>query len=184
MNHQPFENWLLSEEPLSTEDAQALSEHLRTCEICRTRQSTWSAMSQLIRSTPALSPAPGFATRWHERLTESRRIAHRRQVGILLFIMASIASMLLILIGTQAVQMMNSPLQYILLWAYRIFSIITYANEAANIVQGFLGTFVKIIPLPVWVGFTGLVCFLGVLWTATFKRLTSRIFSIERDETQ
>ena len=35
MNHQPFENWLLSEEPLPPENKRELDTHLQTCDQCR-----------------------------------------------------------------------------------------------------------------------------------------------------
>ena len=34
MNHQPFRDWLLSDEQLSTEQTQALQDHLSSCETC------------------------------------------------------------------------------------------------------------------------------------------------------
>ncbi len=34
MNHQPFENWLLDEEPLTAQQQRDLQNHLRDCTIC------------------------------------------------------------------------------------------------------------------------------------------------------
>ena len=34
MNHQPFENWLLDEEPLTSQQQRDLQNHLRGCTSC------------------------------------------------------------------------------------------------------------------------------------------------------
>jgi hypothetical protein len=60
MNHLPFEIWLLSEEPLSTEDSQALQDHLQECEQCSRLREAWSGVEVLFADVPEIEPQPGF----------------------------------------------------------------------------------------------------------------------------
>ena len=74
MNHQPFENWLLSEDTLSPENASALRGHLETCDHCRELQAAWTDVSNLFQDVPDIEPAPGFVNRWQTRLEVERQV--------------------------------------------------------------------------------------------------------------
>jgi hypothetical protein len=46
MNHQPFRDWLLSEEKLSIDQTQALKDHLHSCESCSQIEAAWLEVDQ------------------------------------------------------------------------------------------------------------------------------------------
>ncbi len=88
MNHQPFETWILSGEPLSPDDRRALEAHLHTCEACRSLHEALFAVESAFRATPAPRPAEGFSLRWKARLEAERRRIERRQAWFLLALSA------------------------------------------------------------------------------------------------
>ena len=80
MNHQPFEDWLLSDEPLDQEQETSLRQHLTDCLKCTTLSQVWQSVEQELARTPQISPAPGFTERWQARLAEKRAQMQRRLV--------------------------------------------------------------------------------------------------------
>ena len=173
MNHQLFENWLLSEEPLPAEQAQTLREHLRTCEKCNRLQASWIGMHQLIRSTPEVAPAPGFTARWQERLMEQRRAAHQRQSFALLLSMAGAAVVLFVLISFQALHLLRSPDQLLLIGLYRLTSLFVYADTTRDVVGAFLNALTQFMPSTAWVFIAGTISMISVLWIVVYQQLTS-----------
>ena len=63
MDHQPFRNWLLSEEQLSAEQNQSLQEHLASCESCSQFKSSWKELDLFIpKFSSQVAPECGFHT--------------------------------------------------------------------------------------------------------------------------
>lgn len=101
MNHQPFETWILSDDPLQLEEQELLEEHLKTCEDCRGLLSAMEGIRQTFSAAPSPAPAPGFTQRWHERLAFNRQTRQQRNMWILtlaLFSLASILSLTILLL--------------------------------------------------------------------------------------
>ena len=80
MNHQPFEDWLLSDQSLDVEQETSLRQHLTDCPKCTTLSQALQSVEQEMARAPQLSPAPGFAGRWQARLAEKRAQKQRRLV--------------------------------------------------------------------------------------------------------
>jgi uncharacterized membrane protein YhaH (DUF805 family) len=78
MNHQPFEDWLLSKEPLAQEQEADLRQHLQDCPSCANLATAWQAVEHEIKQTAQAAPAPGFSERWQARLVEKRTQKQRR----------------------------------------------------------------------------------------------------------
>jgi hypothetical protein len=173
MNHQLFENWLLSEETLSPEQTSALRDHLRTCNSCSSLQSSWNGVSQLFRETSQVGPAAGFSARWQARLAEQRRISQRRQVLAVLAILGSGASVLLFILGFHAVDLLRSPGQLLMIWIYRLMVYITYADAARDFFTSFGSAFLGFLPAQAWLFVFGAVSMVTVLWVVLYQHLTS-----------
>jgi anti-sigma factor RsiW len=86
MKHEPYEDWIFGDDPL-TEDAQtALKAHLRECDECFAQYQNWTRVEHLLRQEPVAKPAAGFAARWEEhQLAEQRRREVRQSIGMLAF---------------------------------------------------------------------------------------------------
>lgn len=154
MNHQPFENWLLSEEPLSPENAGALQDHLETCDQCQELQTAWNGVIGLFQDVPVLEPELGFVTRWQERLAVERgvelSIRHRWQSIIMLILVGNVIAALVVLLRTQFLTSFESPLELLLSGVYRIASIVTWVNALQNIFITMFRTLTSVVPVGLW----------------------------------
>ncbi|MGE5249620.1 MAG: hypothetical protein ACM3QS_05345 [Bacteroidota bacterium] len=122
MNHQPFETWLLEEQPLSAEQKRELQSHLRTCDRCTALVETGLAL----HSARMARPAAGFATRFQARL-EARRIAERRRRfwGIILFSLSGLGVAAWLAVPWLA-QAADSPAEWVsLVIGYALFVVTT-----------------------------------------------------------
>lgn len=175
MSHQPFETWLLDDEPLETDSQAMLNEHLAECDHCRKLALGWQGAQALLRAT-LVSPAPGFSDRWKIRLDAARAERQRRQSIQLLVLSLSGAFLLMALLVGLIVSLLRSP--DLLSWmSSSQFYII---GEVLDIFQDFLLAIFfmgrssnGVLPL---VGLTfafGLASQLLVLWFISLRRLTS-----------
>ena len=84
MKHQPFEDWLLNDQPLTPIEKRDLDAHIRTCEFCAALVETGLEL----HSIRMVSPMPGFAGRFQKRLATRRMAARgRRQWGLIVFLL-------------------------------------------------------------------------------------------------
>jgi hypothetical protein len=173
MNHQLFENWLLSEEPLSPQQSAELREHLHTCQSCSRLQASWKGVEQLIREAPQIGPAAGFSARWQIRLEEQRRMLQRRQSLLILSIIGSPALVLFLVLGYNMLVQLRSPGQLLALWAYRMLLALNYVDAASDFLTAFGTTFLNTVSGPVWLFILGGISVLTVLWVVLYKQLTS-----------
>lgn len=96
MNHQPFESWILDEEPLSKQQLSELESHLISCQSCKSLQESWLIAKHQIKSAPVKQPAPGFSMRWQSSLKERREAEERAQSRTLFIWFGCIIAVLLI----------------------------------------------------------------------------------------
>jgi len=97
MNHQPFEEWLLSGETLTTEEHQSLQDHLASCDTCPPLAAAGKQVLGEMKHLPAKAPTAGFSQRWEMRFQE-QRLKHQRRITIMVlavFILGAIALALL-----------------------------------------------------------------------------------------
>ena len=176
MNHQPFENWLLSEDPLSPDDKCELDSHLETCEHCQELQDAWNNVVDLFQEVPQVEAAPGFVQRWSERLVVEKQIdqvvRYRWQSMILLILIGNVIAGLVFLLGTQFLTTFDTPLSLLLSAIYRLASLVAFFNAAQNIVFTFLQTITSVVPAGIWailgIGLVGS----GAIWVITLKSLS------------
>lgn len=78
MEHQPFENWILSGDKLSASQTSELSDHLSICSHCASIKEGIASVEELFHSATFESPSPGFAQRFKlmaaQREEEARRL--------------------------------------------------------------------------------------------------------------
>ena len=171
MNHQPYKNWLLSEETLTPEQTQSLQAHLSTCETCRQVQSSWGDVQRLFVSSPQIGPAEGFAQRWKTRLAAEKIKKQRRNAWIFFGVTASTALLLLTMLCLQTVMAFQSPAQFYLFWISRVASVLTLVET----MEGILLFAIQVVPQVSFVQiffFTGFVSLVSVLWFVAFQKLS------------
>jgi len=161
MNHQPFEEWLLNDKNLTSSEKRELDLHLRTCIHC----TALSATGLALRSANVITPAPGFAMRFQQRLAV-QKIADRRHKlwGMALLILAGAG-----LLGWFAVPYLYSVITSPIQW---ITAAIGYFLFAANSVQALteaISVLLRILPdfIPpyMWMVFISALAGFSLLWT-------------------
>lgn len=176
MNHQPFEGWLLADNPPEGEQAIELREHLRDCSRCRQLEADWSGIHQLIQTSGQITPAPGFSARWQARLLLKEQLAQNRrqhrQPWLLFVINFSIAALLLVLLGSQLWKSFHSTAQLLLVKAF-LLSIVLFVIETG---QEILTTSIQVavqFPVVLWAFLLGMSGFLGMLWITVGRQIVS-----------
>jgi len=172
MNHRLFKDWLLSEEPLTTDQKQALQEHMLDCESCRNLEQSWDEVQVFFQKLPAVAPAPGFTLRWQERLTAQRMQRQRYYAWGMIALTAVAVLVLCVLFSAQIVEALRSPAEWLLVWFTRTFTLVSIIYAAQN----FLSSISEALPALSFIGLfftTGVISFMSVLWLATYRTLTT-----------
>lgn len=170
MNHRPFEDWLLEDQPLNSSQKRELDSHLRTCKVCR-----GIAESNLaLRSARLVAPAPGFSARWQERLVVARRAQRRRTLlGSLFFSLGGLV-FLAFLVGPALVDLIGSPAEWISAMVHTLLFIYTATlaiAEAGSVLFRVLPGFV---PPFVWLVIFSTLSGFALLWSVSIWRLMRR----------
>lgn len=96
MNHQPYENWILDEVQIDSQEQDSLKQHLKECPECFKLNHSWNKVQTEIKSTP-VEPAPaGFMRRWKYEFASRQREQERRQARTLFISLASGAGAILV----------------------------------------------------------------------------------------
>ena len=176
MNHQPFENWLLSEEPLTPDEMRTLDSHLSDCQQCKQLQDGWRGVIDLFQDVPDVAPKAGFTVRWTKRLAKEKQLdkvmRDRWQSVIMLILLANVVTGLVVLLGTQFFTIFDTPSSLVLSGIYRLISTVTLVNTIQNITFTLIRTLTGIVPAGVWallgLGLIGSI----VTWIVSIKSLS------------
>ncbi len=171
MNHQPFRGWLLSEDDLSVEQAQALQDHLRACEACSQIESSWKELEAVINRSQQFEPAPGFVARWQVRLVEQQHHRQQRRGWYTISATGLIVMSLMILLAIQVWSLIQAPAPYLAGWFNRLIGVLSIFFSIRN----FASTIS--LPGPIYtlagmVLLVGIISFMSVLWLATYRRIS------------
>ena len=79
MDHQPYESWLVVDEPLLPDQEANLQEHLKSCASCRQLHNSWQDVEALFVEQTIVQPKPGFTERWQVRLAKEFSQENERQ---------------------------------------------------------------------------------------------------------
>ena len=115
MGHQPYESWLISKEPLHSEDERKLQEHIASCDTCRQLSYSWAEVQSMFQEPQFVSPNPGFTGRWQSRLVEFQlletELKQKRTSWIFFAAMAGAATILLGVMAVQFFSSVQAPIQ-------------------------------------------------------------------------
>jgi hypothetical protein len=168
MNHRPFEDWLLNEQPLDPEQKRELQAHLLDCPHC-------SALNEVnieLHSVKLAAPAAGFTARFRARL-EARRIRERRN-RLIGAVVASLGGVgfLLWLIAPYAVRFIGSPAGWIasiVSFLLAVFEMLRALGDLGSIMLRILPGF---IPPIGWLMMLSAISGFILLWMVSIWRLT------------
>jgi predicted anti-sigma-YlaC factor YlaD len=174
MNHQPFKNWMFSDEPLTPEQIKVLDAHLATCESCRSLSNAWVEVRTVLHSSQTIQPAINFAERWQARLVEqSENLTYRkqRQSWWFFFIAAGLAFLFLVVLTAQVISSFDSPTAIFLSGLYLFTEAIESITTLQGLVSVLLNTLITVVPPAWWIFMMLLLCGLITIWLASLRRI-------------
>lgn len=175
MSHQPFETWLLSEEPLETEQVVALQAHLESCEACRNLSTGWAEVRDLFVHSKPIGPAPGFSARWQARLlahqADSRYALDQEESVLFIGVTAGITLLLMFTILASGIAIFDSPSQVLMTGLYSLGNLINSLNAVENIFGILSQVLPRIVPTPGWIILTVLAGSLILVWTYLLRKI-------------
>ncbi len=177
MNHQPFENWLLSEDSLPEDEARALRDHLADCGQCSELEEAWLDVARLFADIPDVEPAPGFVNRWQAALESDKAVLkamrQRWQSWILLVLIANGAALALLLMGVQFFHTYDSVTDWALSWVYKAATTMVLANGFQNAFATLFRTIPQLIPAGWWIGIAITLGVSTLSWIIFMSKLSS-----------
>ncbi len=166
MNHQPFEDWLLNDKPMTQQEKHELDMHIRTCAYCAALAETGIEL----KSVKKVAPKPGFTDRFQARLAERKVAEQRRRLwGSALFTLGG----LVLLMGIASpflLGFLSAPATWIAALVQWLVFIVTTINALAQAGS----VFVRILPdflSPFgWMVLISAIAGVSLLWTVSIWR--------------
>ena len=166
MNHQPFEEWLLTEKLISPKERFELDVHLRTCSYCSALAETGKAL----RTVKRVAPAAGFSARFQSRLaTQKAADSRRKRWGTVLFTFGGLV-MLMWLVAPYLASFFAAPATWIaalIEWAVFLITTLQAVTQAGSVLlralPGFLSPFAFMVLVSAFAG-------IGLLWSVSIWR--------------
>jgi hypothetical protein len=171
MDHQPFRNWLLSDEQLSNEQIQSLQNHLASCESCSRIELAWKELDIQFKNTSQVAPSSGFTQRFQSRLVEYQSTQQLRRSWLAMGATALVAFILLAVLVSQAWQLIEAPGPFMMVWLERLVSIISIYYLLQNLV-GSISWSTPFFTFIVMFFLVGMVSFMSVLWLLMYKKFS------------
>jgi hypothetical protein len=176
MNHRPFEDWLLAEEPLTSDQRADLQDHLKACPSCQ----SMAEVNLALHTKRVVAPAPGFTARFQSRLAVRRSSQRRRSMaGILLLVISAVALVAWLLIP-YLMWMSSSPLEVFVTWittlSLVVSSLLAYGKAGSvmlRVASGF-------IPVYLWVAIFALTGLAGLLWVASIRKFAPNFEGVKK----
>ena len=166
MDHLPFEDWILNNEPLTPRQMRELEAHLQQCRTCTALRQVDLALGNVRQA----EPTPGFTARFQTRLAEERLALRRRNAVGFSLLAVSVAGVSLAVAWPILQALVVSPLALATSWLASLAGL--WASLQALFQAGLVLLRVApgFIPTYIWaVLILGLASW-SILWTFTMLR--------------
>jgi hypothetical protein len=168
MNHRPFEDWILNEEPLKPEQKRDLQAHLLDCAHC----TALTEVNLELHSVKMASPAAGFTARFQARLAGQRlRERRNRLVGALVLVLGGIG-LLVWLIAPTITIFIGSPAGWIAAMLNFLLVLLDMARAIGEIGSILLRVLPGFIPPIGWMMILSAISGFILLWIVSIWRFT------------
>jgi predicted anti-sigma-YlaC factor YlaD len=174
MNHQPFKNWIVSDEILQPEQIMHLQAHLETCVSCRDLSTSWSEVRTILQTAQTVQPTFDFKERWQARLIEqNENLLYRkqRQSWWFFFITVVIAFLLFGLLLAQIITSFESPMAFFLSGLYVFTEAIASLTTLQGLVSTLMNILIVIVPPIWWIVLAFTICALITIWLISLRRV-------------
>ena len=147
MNHQPYEEMLLEDRPLSPSEKEKLSQHLAKCPQCTKLEKSLRILDHEFKVAPVVAPEVGFSSRWKDSLPARRQQQRKEQNRIIYISMAATA----LATGITLAAFLLPPISPITIVINLFADLVRLVSEITQFLQ-FIGTFLKAAPTALTVG--------------------------------
>ncbi|HCC78682.1 MAG: hypothetical protein A2X25_10215 [Chloroflexi bacterium GWB2_49_20] len=168
MNHRPFEDWLLENQPLTPEQNRELNAHLKTCTTC----TALTEVDLSLKSTWLVAPKAGFTERFQLQMVAERKLIRKRQLwGLGLLALIAFISVGFLIFQLFTVWL-SSPAQLFVTWVTWWVTLVSSIRTYGSIGLALLEIAAGIIPLPLWLGLAAGSFLLVLGWVASLWKLS------------
>ncbi len=173
MNHKIYEDWLVSDEELSPEDAATLREHLQHCESCSRLAVAWKQVDHQLADASLISPKSDFVARWRAYLEADQQKRLRRQNSLMLFGTWIITGVILIALLVVVWPVLQSPKMLLLAYLYQFVSLFKLFNLMQDMIAIMSQSLSVSFALGWLVLLSGVFSVLSVFWFISIRYLMS-----------
>ena len=168
MDHRPFEDWLLENKVLTTDEKRLLNLHLRTCPSC----TALAEVDLALKSVRTAEPAAGFANRFQVRLAARKKTLRQRNFWGFLVLTVSVFSLLVWLSWPVIDRLILSPVNWL---ASNLSLLLLFWADLQAMFHAGMVLF-KVIPdfIPIYIWTIILFAAIGwsLLWVFSFMKFT------------
>ncbi|HTX91510.1 MAG TPA: hypothetical protein VMC09_09850 [Anaerolineales bacterium] len=168
MDHRPFEDWLLENKKLNTDEKRQLNAHLRSCQTC----SALAEVDLALKSVRLAEPSAGFTDRFQVRLEARKKALRQRNFWGFFVLTVSVVGLLAWACWPFIQSIVQSPVSMLASWLSSVVSIWASAEALfqggrviLKVVPGFVPTYVWMILLLIAGGWS-------LLWVFSLMKLT------------
>jgi hypothetical protein len=164
MNHQPYETWIFSDEPLSEQHELELKSHLTECDSCKDLRMAWQQVETTFMQAPAPGPVSGFTERWQTRLSVYRQQKQQRRLWLLVFGLFAAATLIFLLLA--GIHLISTPFDFALGKFLASFSLIAARiRQIITVTESLFNSFPILIPISIILGVGSLSAMLTLILT-------------------
>jgi len=178
MAHQPFENWLITEESLTAAQQIELDDHLRGCPQCRELQAGLAGVNRLLSAAEMAAPKPGFSQRWQSLAARRKLEQQPRQVRIFILVLIEAALISLALLVTIMLVGRVSLAEILVPGARLVAGSINLGSQFVGWLGSNLSSPAAVV---LWILFASGICLLVITWVVTVVRFSTR--GVQKNET-
>ncbi len=145
MDHRPFEDWLLDNQPLTIEQKRQLDAHLKGCSSC----TALAEVNLALKSVRLAEPAEGFVDRFHVRLAAKKTTWRRRNFWGFFILSLSVGGLLTWVSWPVLQDLVRSPVDMAAVW---ITSLVSFWISLQAVLRAGMVLF-KVVPgfLPIYI---------------------------------
>jgi hypothetical protein len=171
MNHQPFEFWLLEDQPLEPEQKRDLQSHLRACTHCTALAETGVALRSA-RERGLAAPAAGFTLRFRDRLAAHKAAERRRRLwGMAVLTVAGVGLLAGFSLPLVA-PLLESPARWLTVLLSYVFFLASSLKTLGEVGLMFARVAPGFVPPFFWMVMASAVAGIVLLWVVSIWRLT------------
>lgn len=167
MDHRPFEDWLLEDQPLTGDQKHQLNTHLKACPSC----TALVEVNLALRSARLVDPEPGFTNRFQFRLSARKQALRRRNVWGFALLAASALAVLGWLTWPLVSGLISSPASLFASWVTGLMSFMISLQAIFQAGVVWFKVVPDLIPAYIWAAILVAAAGWSLLWVLSYIKI-------------